>query len=67
MLTNRMRKAVEAIERLTEAEQDQLAAAIERALEQPAVSSDTVRPAVAAAFTDVIAHSDAVLDYLKDR
>ena len=67
MLTKRMRKAVEAIEQLPEAEQDQLAAAIERALEQPAVSSDTVRPDVAAAFTDVIARSAAVLDYLKDR
>ena len=53
MLTKRMRKAVEAIEQLSEAEQDQLAAAIERALEQPAVSSDTVRPEVAAAFTDM--------------
>ena len=67
MLTKRMRRAVEAIERLPEAEQDQLAAAIERALEQPAVSSATVRPDVAAAFTDVIARSAAVLDYLKDR
>ncbi len=67
MLTKRMRKAVEAIERLPEAGQDQLAAAIERALKQPAVSSDTVRPDVVAAFTDVITRSDVVLDYLKDR
>lgn len=67
MLTKRMRKAVEAIERLPEAEQDQLAAAIERALEQLPVASDTVRPEVVAAFTDVIARSDVVLDYLKDR
>lgn len=67
MLTKRMRKAVEAIERLPEAEQDQLAAAIERALEQLPVSSDTVRPDVVAAFTDVITRSDVVLDYLKDR
>jgi hypothetical protein len=62
-----MRKAVEAIEQLPEAEQDQLAATIERALEQPAVSSDTVRPEVAATFADVIARSAVVLDYLKDR
>jgi hypothetical protein len=56
-----------AIERLPEAAQDQLAAAIERTLEKPAVSSDTIRPDVVAALTDVIAHSEAVLDYLKDR
>lgn len=67
MLTKRMREAVEAIERLPEAEQDQLAAAIERALEQLPVSSDTVRPEVVAAFTDAITRSDVVLDYLKDR
>ena len=62
-----MRKAVEAIERLPTEEQDEIAAAIERALEQPAIGSDTVRPEVARVIEDVIARSGAVLDYLKDK
>jgi hypothetical protein len=67
MLSQRMRKAVEAIERLPNEEQDKIAAAIERALEQPAIGSDIVRPEVARIIEDVIARSGAVLDYLKDR
>jgi len=67
MLSQRMRKAMEAIERLPAEEQDQLAAAIERALEQPAIGSDIVRPEVARVIEDVIARSAVVLEYLKDR
>ncbi len=67
MLTERMRKAVEAIQRLPPDEQERLAETIEHALEQPAIGSDAVRPEVAQVIEDVIARSGAVLDYLKDK
>jgi len=44
-----------------------MAAVVRALLRQPAVTSDTVRPEVMAAFARVMEQSPAALDYLRDK
>jgi hypothetical protein len=67
MITEQLRKAIEVVAALPPEEQDRVAAAMRVFLQQPLVTSDTVRPEVMAAFEQVMANSSAVLDYLRDR
>jgi hypothetical protein len=66
MITERLQQAIDAVKDLPPEEQDRVAAAMQVLL-QPPVTSDEVRPEVVAAFERVIANSDAVLDYLRDK
>ena len=67
MITERLQQLIDEIAALPPEEQDRVAAAIQMALRQPPVTSDTVRPKVMAAFERVLDHSPAVLEYLKDK
>lgn len=67
MITERLQRVFDILKDLPPDEQDRLAAAMQRLLEQPAVTSDTVRPEVMAAFDEVMKGSTAVLDYLRDK
>lgn len=67
MITERLQRLIEVMKDLPPDEQDRLAAAMQRLLEQPGVTSDVVRPEVMAAFEEVIKGSTAVLDYLRDK
>lgn len=67
MVTERLRQVIDEVMSLPSDEQDRLAAAIHTLLRQPAVTSDSVRPEVMAAFERVMEHSTAVLDSLRDK
>ena len=67
MLTERLQRIVDVVKNLPPEEQDRVAAAMQVVLEQPPVTSDTVRPSLMDAFEHVMEHSTAVLDYLRDR
>jgi spore germination protein GerM len=67
MVTERLRQVIDEVARLSAEDQDRLAAAIQALLRQPAVTSDTVRPEVMAAFEEVMAESTEVLNYLRDK
>jgi hypothetical protein len=67
MVTERLQKVIDAVKDLPPEEQDRVAAAMQVLLQQPSVTSDVVRPEVMAAFEQVMANSDAVLDYLRDK
>jgi uncharacterized protein (DUF2336 family) len=67
MITEQLRKAIEDVAALPPEEQDRVAAALRILLQQPPVTSDTVRPEVMAAFEQVMANSSAVLDYLRNK
>jgi hypothetical protein len=67
MVTERLREVIDEVTRLSAEEQDQVAAAFQALLRQPAVISATVRPEVMAAFEEVMEESTAVLEYLRDK
>jgi hypothetical protein len=67
MVTERLQQVIDEVTRLSAEDQDRMAAAIHTLLRQPAVTSDSVRPEVMAAFEEVLAESTAVLDYLRDK
>jgi hypothetical protein len=67
MVTERLQEVIDEVTRLSAEEQDRVAAAMQAVLRQPAVTSDTVRPEVMAAFEEVMAESTAVLEYLRDK
>jgi hypothetical protein len=67
MVTERWQQVSDEVAALSPEEQDRVAAAVRALLRQPAVTSDTVRPEVMAAFEHVMEHSTAVLDYLRDK
>jgi hypothetical protein len=67
MLTERLRQMIDAVKDLPPEEQDRIAAAMQKVIEQPLIASDTVRPDVMAAFERVMEHSTDVLDYLRDK
>ena len=67
MVTENMQRVIDAVTALPPEEQDRMAAVIQLVLQQPSVTSDEVRPDVMAAFAEVMEHSDAVLDYLRDK
>ena len=67
MITERLQQIIEKMKDLSPVEQDRIAAALQRLLEQPSVTSDIVRPEVMAAFDEVAQGSTAVLDYLRDK
>jgi len=67
MITKRMQEALDIVTALSPEEQDRVAAAIQILLRHPPVATDVVRPAVVAAFEQVMANSANVLDYLKDK
>ena len=67
MITERLQRIFEMLKDLSPDEQDRLAAAMQRLLEQPGVTSDVVRPEVMSAFEEVMRGSTAVLDYLRDK
>ena len=67
MITERLQRIFEILKDLPPDEQDQLAAALQRLLEQPGVTSDVVRPEAMAAYDEVMKGSTAVLAYLRDR
>lgn len=67
MITERLQHVIDALKDLSPDEQDRLAAAMQQLLEQPAVTSDIVRPEVIAAFDEVVKGSTAVIDYLRDK
>ena len=67
MIAERLQQVIDAVKDLPPEEQDRVAAAMQALLQQPSVTSDVVRPEVMAAFERVMANSDAVLDYLRDK
>ena len=67
MITESLRQVIEAASALPPEEQDRVAAAMRMVLEQPPVTSDSVRHEVMDAFAQVMAHSANVLDYLRDK
>ena len=67
MVTERLRQVIDEVAALPPEEQDRVAAAVHALLRQPAVTSDSVRPEVMAAFEQMMEHSTAVLDYLRDK
>lgn len=67
MVTESMQRVIDAVTALPPEEQDRVAAAMHFVLQQPPVTSDEVRPDVMAAFEQVMEHSGAVLDYLRDK
>jgi hypothetical protein len=67
MVTERLQQVIDEVTRLSAEDQDRMAAAIQALMRQPAVTSDTVRPEVMAAFEEVMAESTEVLDYLRDK
>ena len=67
MITERLQQVIDAVAALSPEEQDRVAAAMQLVLQQPPVTSDVVRPEVIAAFEQVMNHSTAVLDYLRDK
>lgn len=67
MITERLQRVIDAVKDLPPEEQDRVAAAIQAVLQQPSVTSETVRPEVMAAFEHVMDNSTDVLDYLRDK
>lgn len=67
MVTESMQRVIDAVTALPPEEQDRMAAAMQLVLQQPPVASDEVRPDVMAAFEQVMEHSSAALDYLRDK
>lgn len=67
MLTERLRRMIDAVKDLPPEEQDRVAAAMQVVLQQPPVTSDVVRAPVMEAFERVMEHSANVLDYLRDK
>jgi hypothetical protein len=67
MLTERLRAVIAEAEKLSEDEQEALAAAIHVLLQQPQVTSEVVRPHVMEAFEQVMGQSGNVLEYLRDK
>jgi hypothetical protein len=67
MVTARLQEVIDEVTRLSAEDQDRVAAAIQAVLRQLAVTSDTVRPEVMAAFEEVLAESTDVLEYLRDK
>ncbi len=67
MITESVRRLIDEIAALPAEEQERVAAAMRFVLHQPLVTSDAVRPEIMAAFEQVMNHSSAVLDYLRDK
>lgn len=67
MVTERWQQVIDEVAALSPDDQDRVAAAVRALLRQPAVTSDTVRPEIMAAFERVMEQSPAVLDYLRDK
>ena len=67
VITERLQQVIDAVKDLPPEEQDRVAAAIQAVLQQPSVTSETVRPEVMAAFERVMDNSADVLEYLRDK
>ena len=67
MLTERLQHLIDVVKDLPPEEQDRIASALQRVLQQPPTSSNAVRPAVMDAFEQVMTHSTDALDYRRDR
>lgn len=67
MLMERLQHLIDVVKDLPPEEQDRVASALLMVLQQPAVTSDEVRPSVMDAFEQVMTHSTDTLDYLRDR
>ncbi len=67
MLTERLQQMIDAVKDLPPEEQDRVAAAIQKVIEQPPIASDTVRSDVMSAFERVMEQSTDVLNYLRDK
>lgn len=67
VITESVRRLIDEIAALPAEEQERVAAAMRFVLHQPLVTSDAVRPEIMAAFEQVMNHSSAVLDYLRDK
>jgi hypothetical protein len=67
MITDELQQVIDVLKSLSPAEQDRMAAAMRVLLQQPAITSDAVRPEVMAAFEQAMTNSTAVLDYLRDK
>lgn len=67
MLTERLQQLIDAMKDLPPEEQDRVASALQVIQQPPPITSHEVRPAVQDAFDQVMTHSTAVLDCLRER
>lgn len=67
MIAEELQRLIDEMSTLPVAEQKRLAKVLESLLHEPILSSDVVRPEVRRAFEQALAHSPAVLDYLRDK